>query len=357
LLKNNFWKNKKILITGHTGFKGSWLTIWLRMLEANITGYALEPKYSKDNFVLSGLSEKVNHIVGDIRDYDNLEKVFREFQPEIVFHLAAQPLVLKSYKEPKETFDVNIGGTVNILESSRKTKSVKTIVNVTSDKCYLDVMPKKGYIETNRLGGYDCYSSSKAASELVTEAYRNSFFNPDNLASHNVCLSSVRAGNVIGGGDWNENRLIPDCIRSLEKNENIYIRNPKYYRPWQHVLEPLNGYLILAEKMYNNPEEYSGSWNFGPNSDSIINVEAVVDKLIQFWGSGDWELYDNNQEKVYEDKKLFLNPAKSHKLLDWNSKYNIDESIKVTLDWYKSYPHSQILDFCEYQIKNYISLG
>ena len=225
MLKDNFWKNKRILITGHTGFKGSWLSIWLRMLGAEITGYSLQPENTSDNFVLTNMKEHLNHNVADIRDFEKLSKVFAESKPEIVFHLAAQPLVLKSYSYPKQTFDVNIGGTVNVLELSRKCKSVRVIINVTSDKCYFDSMPLDGYIESNRLGGFDAYSSSKAASELVTDAYRNSFFNSGNFDEHKISISSVRAGNVIGGGDWNDDRLIPDCIRSLEKGQKIIVRN------------------------------------------------------------------------------------------------------------------------------------
>ena len=350
----NFWKNKRVLVTGHTGFKGSWLSIYLRLLGAKVTGYALDPKNSKDNFVLSKIEKHINHIVNDIRDFESLFNAFNDTKPHVVFHLAAQPLVLKSYNQPKETFDTNIGGTVNVLEASRFCKSVRVIVNITSDKCYFDSMPEKGYNENNRLGGYDSYSSSKACSELVTDAYRNSFFNINNLEEHNVSLSSARAGNVIGGGDWNENRLIPDCIRSLENSEKIVIRNPEHFRPWQHVLEPLTGYLMLAENMYSNPRKFSGAWNFGPSSDAFVNVETLVKKLIKVWGSGDWEAESISKEKLREDKKLFLDATKAWNELNWKSNYNIDESIDLTLNWYKNYYKSDVLDLCEKQIKKYL---
>ena len=354
MIEKNFWKNKRVLITGHTGFKGSWLAIWLRMLGAEITGFSLEPEKNNDNFVLTNIKEYINHNIEDIRDFKKLNSVFMENKPEIIFHLAAQPLVLKSYLEPKQTFDVNIGGTVNILESSRICNSVRVIINVTSDKCYLDSMPLDGYIESNRLGGFDVYSSSKAASELVTDAYRNSFFNPQNFEEHNISLSSVRAGNVIGGGDWNDDRLIPDCIRSLEENREIIVRNPKYVRPWQHVLEPLRGYLILAEKMYNSPKEYGQAWNFGPGKESFVDVETIVDKLIKFWGAGSWSSPENSNKKFHEDQKLFLNPAKARKELSWKSKYSIDDSIILTMDWYKNYSKGNVLELCEKQINDYI---
>jgi CDP-glucose 4,6-dehydratase len=292
---SNVFKNKTVLVTGHTGFKGSWLCIWLKELGANVVGYALEPYTERDNFVVSGLKDKVTHIIGDIRDYQNLTKVFKKYQPEFVFHLAAQPIVRESYTNPKDTYDINVGGTVNVLECCRLTDSVRVIINVTSDKCYENKEWVWGYRENDPMGGYDPYSSSKGCSELVTAAYRQSFFNPslpDPLTfspSHlltflipkpSVALSSARAGNVIGGGDWQKDRIVPDCIRALESNKPIEIRNPNATRPWQHVLEPLNGYLLLASRMYEEPQKFCGAWNFGPDYDSIIPVGKVADKVI-----------------------------------------------------------------------------
>lgn len=350
---NGIFKNKTVLITGHTGFKGSWLSIWLNELGSNVIGYALEPYTPKDNFVLTGLESKITHIIGDVRDYQNLFDLFKEYKPEFVFHLAAQPLVRESYIDPKGTYDVNIGGTVNLLESCRITKSVKVIVNVTTDKCYENKEWIWGYRENDRLGGYDPYSSSKAGSEIVTQAYRNSFFHPERINDHGKSLSSARSGNVIGGGDWRTDRLVPDCIRALEKNEPIIIRNPNAFRPWQQVLEPLYGYLLLASKMVDEPGKYCEAWNFGPEEKSLKSVGEVADLIVENWGKGFWESHlDENAPHEAHTLRLDINKART--LLGWKPVWSIEKAIRVTVDWYKNHKVKDMYEFCEKQIESYM---
>lgn len=347
---NNIYRNKTVLVTGHTGFKGSWLSIWLKELEANVVGYALKPYTNRDNFVLSGLEDRVTHIISDVRDYKKLKEVFTKYKPEFVFHLAAQPIVRESYLNPKETYDINVGGTVNVFECCRLTNSVKVIINVTSDKCYENKECIWGYRENDPMGGYDPYSSSKGCSELVTAAYRKSFFNPDSFKQHRKSLSSVRAGNVIGGGDWQKDRLIPDCIRALENREVIKIRNPEATRPWQHVLEPLSGYLLLASKMYQKPEKFSGAWNFGPNYESIVSVREIVSMLVEKWGNGKW-LDISNKSEPHEANLLSLDISKARIFLDWQPIWNIKKSIEKTLEWYKKHNEENVYEMCLNQIK------
>jgi CDP-glucose 4,6-dehydratase len=351
-LFNDAFQGKTVLVTGHTGFKGSWLSIWLRELRAKVIGYALEPYTAKDNYNAAGLNNRMVNVIGDIRDYQTLKKVFDNYQPEIVFHLAAQPLVRLSYSEPKLTYDTNIGGTVNILECCRLTDSVKVIINITSDKCYEDRHSPRGFRETDRMGGYDPYSSSKGCCELITSAYRNSFFHPDEFNKHCKALSSVRAGNVIGGGDWRQDRLIPDCIKALKNNEPVGIRSPKAVRPWQFVLEPLSGYLLLASKMLEDGQKYADAWNFGPERTSCIAVEEVVKNLIQRWGSGSYnDLSIKSLLQPHESKVLMLDIAKVKKSLGWKPALTIDEAIQYTVDWYKT-PDIDY-DFCVKQINDY----
>ena len=346
------FKNKIVLITGHTGFKGSWLSIWLRELGAIVIGYALEPYTKKDNFVLCGLKDKITNIIGDVRDYEKLKKVFTKYQPEFVFHLAAQPIVRESYLNPKDTLDINIGGTVNIFECCRLSNSVKVIINVTSDKCYENKEWIWGYRENDPMGGHDPYSASKGCSELITAAYRNSFFDPQKFNEHGKSLSSVRAGNVIGGGDWQKDRLIPDCIRALESNKPIKIRNPYATRPWQHVLEPLSGYLLLASKMYQEPISFSGAWNFGPNYESVISVGEVVSMIVEKWGNGNW-LDTSDKNEPHEAKLLSLDTSKVKNILDWQPKWDIQKCIEKTVDWYKKYFTEDIYQLCKKQIESY----
>jgi CDP-glucose 4,6-dehydratase len=349
---NNVFKDKTILVTGHTGFKGSWLCIWLKECGANVVGYALEPYTERDNFVVTGLQGKVGHIVGDIRDFHKLRKVFEDYQPEFVFHLAAQPIVRESYISPKETYDINVGGTVNMLECCRLTASARVIINVTSDKCYENKEWIWGYRESDPMGGYDPYSSSKGCSELVTTAYRNSFFNPDNFEVHGKSLASARAGNVIGGGDWQKDRIIPDCIRALESNKPVEVRNPNAMRPWQHVLEPLSGYLLLASEMYGEPQKVCSAWNFGPDHNSIITVGKVADKVVAHWGNGSW-INVSNENTPHEANLLNLDISKAKSYLKWFPTWDAEKAIEETVDWYKEYRKKDPYRICVNQIEEF----
>ena len=353
-MTHHFWKGKKVLITGHTGFKGSWFSLWLHKLGAEVAGYALEPLTPHDNFVLTGIEKRINHRIGDVRNYDSLQDFFREVNPEIVFHLAAQPLVRESYNAPKETYDINVGGTVNVLECCRQTESVKVIVNVTTDKCYENREWVWGYRENDSLGGYDPYSSSKACSELVTEGYRTSFFNPDSFALHGKSLASARAGNVFGGGDWQADRIVPDCIRALEKGEPIIVRSPQAIRPWQHVLEPLSGYMLLAEKMYAQPAWYAGAWNFGPSDSSFLSVGSLVDGIVKAWGEGSWEDH-SNPDAPHEANVLKLDISKAKSLLGWSPLWNIAKAIAETVTWYRQYHTGDMYKLCCNQIIDYMN--
>ena len=323
-----FFKSKNILITGHTGFKGSWLTLWLTELGANVIGYSLEPPTNPSLFEALNLKERITHIIGDVRDEEKLKKVFKMYKPEFVFHLAAQPLVRYSYITPKYTYEVNIMGTINLFEAVRETDSVKVVVVITSDKCYENKEWIYGYREIDPMGGYDPYSSSKGCVELIVSAYRRSYF--ENLR---IALSSARAGNVIGGGDWQEDRLVPDCIRALSKGEEIKIRNSNAIRPWQYILEPLSGYLLLALKMSEDKVKFSGAWNFGPNDIDIITVEEIVKLVIQNWGNGDYKVDTSSQP--HEAGLLKLDTSKARTFLGWKPVYNIYETIKRTVNWYK----------------------
>lgn len=353
----NFFKGvyakKKVLVTGHTGFKGSWLTIWLMKLGADIAGYALEPKTSRDNYVLSGLEKRVKNYIADVRDKDTLNKIFKDEQPEVVFHLAAQPLVISSYEQPVETYETNIMGTVNLLEACRLTESVKQIIIITSDKCYENREWIWGYREDDILGGYDPYSSSKAAVEIVCNGYRNSFFHPDKFSEHQKSLATVRAGNVIGGGDWAEYRIIPDCICALEGGEEIKIRNPQATRPWQHVLEPLGGYLLLAAKMMDDPVKFAEAWNFGPYQESIVTVKRLVETVIGNYGKGKWRDI-SDPESPHEAGLLALDISKAYHRLNWRPVFSFDETIQLTVEWYKKYSAENVYDLCVQQIKAYM---
>lgn len=330
------YKNKKVLITGHTGFKGGWLSVWLVESGAQVIGYSLEPPTDPSLFEAIGLQNRITHIIGDVRDEKRLTAVFNEYQPEFVFHLAAQPLVRFSYKEPKLTYETNIIGTVNVLECVRKTASVRVCVIVTSDKCYENKEWVFGYRETDPMGGYDPYSSSKGCAELVTAAYRNSFFNPiDCGTKHRVALSSARAGNVIGGGDWREDRIIPDCMKALSKGETIVIRNPMAVRPWQYVLEPLSGYLLLGNLMDKDLAAYSDAWNFGPNPEGSLSVEQLVKIVIEQWGEGTFT--KDSLAHPHEVGLLRLDISKATMFLGWKPIYTIAEAIRRTISWYMQF--------------------
>ena len=352
----DFFKGKTVLVTGHTGFKGSWLSLWLEKLGAKVIGFALDPYTSRDNFVISKLSDRMTDIRGDARNLDDFSSVVKKYDPEIIFHLAAQPLLTLSYKIPRETVETNVMGTVNVLEAFRKSKRARTLIVVTSDKCYENREWVYGYREIDPLGGYDPYSSSKAAAELIVSAYIRSFFNPDNYDSHRKVVATVRAGNVLGGGDWREGRILPDCIRAIESDKEMIIRNPDSVRPWQFVLEPLNGYLVLASKMHKDPERYSGSWNFGPAANSIITVRKLVEKVIKYYGKGSMKEIQSKAD-LHESKLLNLDISKATYLLGWKPKLSIDEAIKMTIEWYKNYKNESIASLIERQIIKFAALS
>lgn len=320
---------KRVLVTGHTGFKGSWLCVALNELGADVTGYALPPEGDDSHFKLLELEKSIRHVVGDIRDYEKLQSVFDEARPEIVLHLAAQALVRRSYDEPKLTFDTNVAGSVNVLEAVRNTPSVRSFVYITSDKCYLNREWEWGYRENDELGGRDPYSASKAAAELVFSAYQDSFFKQ----RETLGASSVRAGNVIGGGDWALDRIVPDCIRSLGDGHPIFLRSPESTRPWQHVLEPLSGYLLLAANLHDSAKKYSGAWNFGPCSSDIRTVKDLAAKIIEQWGGGRIEI-DKSEAVFHEARLLRLNCDKAHQLLGWYPQWNFERTIMETVRWY-----------------------
>ena len=353
---NNVYKGKKVLITGHTGFKGSWLSIWLRELGAEVIGYSLDPYTEKDNFVLSHLSEKIVDIRGDIRDRKHLRKVFDKYQPEIVFHLAAQPLVRLSYDIPVETYETNLMGTINILEEIRNCENTKIGIMITTDKCYENKEQIWGYRENEAFGGYDPYSSSKGACEIAIQSWRKSFFNPKDYEKHGKSIASVRAGNVIGGGDWAKDRIVPDCIRALEAGKDIEIRSPRSIRPWEHVLEPLSGYLLLGQKMMEDPTKYCEGWNFGPNLDAIVNVWEVAKKIVKNYGKGNLkDISDPNA--LHEAKLLLLDITKSRFELGWKPTLTIDESVELTAEWYKRYLNEDVYKLCVKQINRFSKLG
>ncbi len=333
----NFYKNKRVLITGHTGFKGSWLSLWLQKMGAEVYGFSLKPNTVPNLFDLAEVDKNMNSYIGDIRNLQNVYDVFDSAKPEIVFHLAAQPLVLKSYQDPIETYSTNVMGLVNVLEVVRKTKSIKAFVNVTTDKCYQNNEWVWPYRETDPMGGYDPYSSSKGCSELITAAYRSSFFNENEYKHHGVSIASVRAGNVIGGGDWSENRLIPDIFRALIDQKTVLIRRPESIRPWQHVLEPLFGYLLIAMKLFNYGSEYNGAWNFGPRLEDTKTVKWIVENLKKKWTSStiSWEIDNSNAN--HEATFLKLDITKSSSLLNWSPKLDMTLTIEMIIDWYQDF--------------------
>ncbi len=335
-----FWRGKRVLLTGHTGFKGSWLSLWLQSLEANVIGYALAPPTSPSLFEVAGVGAGMTSIIGDIRDLENLRKVFARHEPEIVIHMAAQPLVRLSYSEPVETYSTNVMGTVNLLEAVRHTQSVRAVVNVTSDKCYENKEWVWGYREHEPMGGYDPYSNSKGCAELVTSAYRNSYFHPEKYNEHHVAMASARAGNVIGGGDWAADRLIPDIMRAIVKGEPVHIRNPHAIRPWQHVLEPLSGYLLLAEKLYQEGAAYAEGWNFGPGDEDARPVQWIVERLSNTWGEGaSWKLDTGNHP--HEAHYLKLDCSKAKARLHWQPRWPLAHTLNAIVEWHRAHRDGQ----------------
>ena len=325
----DFYANKRVLITGHTGFIGSWLTKWLTMLNAQVCGFSLNPPSVPNMYDLVNLTNSILDIRGDIRNAESLQKVIREFKPEIVFHLAAQPIVLESYNNPVETFDVNVTGTVNVLNELRKSDSVRTIIVVTSDKSYHNNEWVYPYRETDALGGKDPYSASKSCQDIVVDSFRESFF-----SDMGVGISAVRAGNVIGGGDFAKFRIVPDIVRAISEGNIVTIRNPDSVRPWQHVLEPISGMLSLAEKMYRDAK-FSGAWNFGPDSQSAKSVRELTEKFIQYYGEGKYETKKNINFK--EAIQLQIDISKAKILLGWRPCFDFDKTLKATVEWYRAF--------------------
>ncbi len=353
MIDKEFWKDKKIFLTGHTGFKGGWLSLWLHRLGASVTGYALLPPTDPSIFELCGIGELMESVIADVRDGDLLASVMKRVSPEIVIHMAAQPLVRDSYRIPVETYSTNVMGTVNLLEAVRTCKSVKAVVNVTTDKCYENREWLWGYRETEPMGGYDPYSSSKACSELVTSAYRNSFFNHADYNRHGVAIASARAGNVIGGGDWAADRLIPDTIRAILAGEPVQIRNPYAIRPWQHVLEPLRGYLNLAMRLYNDGPEYGEGWNFGPSDDDAKPVKWIVSRMCELWANGACYEIDAN-DNCHEANYLKLDSSKARMRLGWQPQWDLEKALQSVIEWVTVYSEDGDVRMCSLeQINTY----
>ncbi|MEA3493979.1 MAG: CDP-glucose 4,6-dehydratase [Candidatus Margulisiibacteriota bacterium] len=349
-MNNYFWKKKRVFITGHTGFKGSWLCLWFYLMGAEVVGYALQPPTRPSLFKLCRIDKLVKSIIGDVRDLKKLKRAMLAAKPEIVFHMAAQPIVRESYKVPVDTFNINVVGTVNVLEAARSCRSIKVIVNVTTDKVYEESnenrVTSNGYKESDKLGGYDPYAGSKACSEIVSSVYRRSY---------SMNIATARAGNVIGGGDWAGDRLIPDFVRALISKRKVKLRNPKATRPWQHVLEPLSGYLMLAEKLYKKADKYSGAWNFGPDDRDSKTVGWVVNKLMKKLKVKNMVQIDKKKHP-HETKLLKLNSKKSRKELGWRPKWGIDKAIDKIVEWTNAYQRREnVASVCMKQIEEYPS--
>lgn len=347
---NNIYAGKRVFLTGHTGFKGSWLALWLTKLGAKVCGYSLAPNTNPSMFTVLDIEHKIEKsIFGDILDEKTLERAISEFQPDIVFHLAAQPLVRLSYREPILTYKTNVIGTLNVLEMAKRCKSVKAFVNITTDKCYENKELNRGYKEDEPMGGYDMYSSSKGCVEIMSSSFRRSFLQEEGT----YAMATARAGNVIGGGDWAEDRLIPDCVRYINAGEKIEIRNPIAVRPWQHVLEPLSGYLLLGQKLLEGGKKYAEGFNFGPNEDSVLRVAEVAEKACKYYGKG--EVVILKRDNLHEANLLMLNIEKAEKVLGWTPTYTADEAVKNTIEWYKHF-YTKDVDMYELtmnQIKEY----
>ena len=344
-----FWHDRKVFITGHTGFKGSWLSLWLHQLGAKVTGYSLAPPTSPSIFESAKVSAVIEKsITDDIRDDKSFTNAMQQAKPEIIIHMAAQPLVRDSYIDPVSTYATNVMGTVNMLEAVRNTPSVKAVLNITTDKCYENKEWVWGYRENEPMGGHDPYSSSKACAELISSAYRNSF-----LDNEGIALATARAGNVIGGGDWAKDRIIPDAMRAFMDNESLLIRNPLATRPWQHVLEPLSGYLMLCQKLIEQPEKFAEGWNFGPDDEGAQPVSILADTMVRFWGNDAQWMIDNN-EHPHEARYLKLDCSKAKNLLKWKPIWNLERALDETVQWYKAWhQNNEIQEFTMDQIKLY----
>lgn len=351
-MNKNFWQNKNVFITGHTGFKGAWLALQLQLMGAKVVGYAREPATDPNLFTILNLQQKIHSVEGDVCDLPKLQSIVRDYKPDIIFHLAAQALVRESYKNPIDTYQTNVMGTVNIHEAARHCSSVKALINVTTDKCYENRESLHPYQESDRIGGYDAYSCSKACSEMVTQSYRQAFNSPTDALG----IASARAGNVIGGGDWSKDRLIPDVILAAQENREVIIRSPQAIRPWQHVLEPINAYLLLAERLFNDKSSFAEAWNFGPNTDSVVSVEKVLDLAKKTWpGKINWRL--DQCPQPHEAQLLQLDSSKAKQKLSWRQKLQIEDAIQWTIDWYRRHEAGEdMLSFTTSQILNYMNI-
>lgn len=347
---NNVYKNKKVFLTGHTGFKGSWLALWLTKLGAKVYGYSLAPNTNPSMFEELNIEKSIEKsFIGDILDYDKLNSAIKEVQPDIVFHLAAQPIVRLSYSEPIMTYKTNVIGTLNVLEVGKNCSSVKAFVNVTTDKCYENKEINRGYKEDEPMGGYDMYSSSKGCVEIMSSSFRRSFLQEEGT----YAMAIARAGNVIGGGDWAQDRLIPDCIKSINNNISIEIRNPVAVRPWQHVLEPLSGYLLLGQKLLEEGKKYADGFNFGPREESVLKVAEVSKKVVECYGKG--EVVVHKKDNLHEANLLMLNIEKAKEVLNWSPTYTADVAISETVEWYRHFYNKDVdmNDFTMKQIEKY----
>jgi CDP-glucose 4,6-dehydratase len=346
-IDHNFWQGKRVFLTGHTGFKGSWLSLWLNSLGAEVKGYALTPPTTPSLFNEAKIDSIVDSQIGDIRDQEVLYESMVAFNPDLLIHMAAQPLVRYSYDAPIETYEVNVIGTAKVLEVARSCTNLKAIVNITTDKCYENDGRSQGYKENDAMGGHDPYSSSKGCAELVASSFYRSF-----LQEQGIGLASVRAGNVIGGGDWADDRLIPDILRSFEKSEPVIIRNPKAIRPWQHVLEPLSGYLILAQKLYKNQEKYAEGWNFGPNNDNAKPVNWILNKMVSKWPNTSWEL--DKESNLHEADFLKLDISKAKSKLDWRPVWKLNCTLDHIVAWHRAWLNKEDMQvLCLAEIKEY----
>jgi CDP-glucose 4,6-dehydratase len=346
---SDFWRDKRVLITGHTGFKGAWMSLWLHSMGAEVQGFALVPPTSPNLFEEAKVGDLIQSSLGDIRDFASISKVIKDFKPEVIFHMAAQPLVRYSYDEPLLTFATNVMGTAHLLESIRTIDTVLAVVNVTTDKCYENREWVWGYREDEAMGGYEPYSSSKACSELVTAAYRQSF-----LDKAEIAVATARAGNVIGGGDWAKDRLVPDILRAFENKQPVSIRNPNSIRPWQHVLEPLSGYLLLAEKLCTEPKTFSQAWNFGPQDDDAKPVGWIVEAMAKKWGKGASWLFDEVHHP-HEAQYLKLDISKARQTMGWSPRWRLDQAIDHTVEWHSGWLQgNDVRTLCHQQINHYL---
>lgn len=348
MIDQEFWKGKRIFLTGHTGFKGSWLSLWLVSLGASVKGFSLEPPTSPSLFNEAKIDSIVDSQIGDIRDQSVLHESMLAFNPDILIHMAAQPLVRYSYEEPIETYEVNVIGTAKVLEAARSCPNLKAVINITTDKCYENDGRLEGYKESDPMGGYDPYSSSKGCAELVASSYRRSF-----LQDQGIGIASVRAGNVIGGGDWADDRLIPDILRSFEKKKPVVVRNPKATRPWQHVLEPLSGYLILAQKLYKDQKKYSEGWNFGPNDDDAKPVDWILDEMILKWPNSSWRL--DSDSNPYEASFLKLDISKAKSKLGWRPVWGLGYTLEKIIAWHRAWMNQKDMQAASFaEIEEYM---